>query len=144
MKHRMKVDKEIRSAQLDKYLDLYLEYKGDHKKAWVDAGYSEKTLQHSMAKVRENWVEVEKRIRIRIGSHVPMALTGIIELAENAKQESIRLKALQDIMSRAGYDKAQELVVTEKKAEEMDDTELKDELKALLKRSNIAQQEELH
>jgi hypothetical protein len=128
-------DKEVTSERLDLFIDLYIEKGGDPQSAWVEAGYSPSTKKKAMSTLRANWQEVERRIRLRIGSHVPMALQGIVELARNAKAESVRLKAQQDIMKRAGYDVAEEFILTEKKAEDMDDSELKTELAELLKRS---------
>jgi hypothetical protein len=76
-------------------------------------------------------------VKERIGAHVPMALTGIIELAQTAKQESIRLKAQQDILYRAGYDKPMEMVVTDKEAKDLKDDELQKELLAILGKPTI-------
>jgi phosphoribosyl-dephospho-CoA transferase len=85
-----------------------------------------------MSRLRDNWRLVESMVKERIGAHVPMALTGIIELAQTAKQESIRLKAQQDILYRAGYDKPMEMVLTDKDAKDLKDDELQKELLAIL------------
>mgnify|MGYP003138138147 CR=1 FL=1 len=124
------------------FFDLYIET-GDAKQAWLDAGYSQSNTSKAMSVIRDNWRVIEKMIRTRIGSHVPMALNGIINLAQNAKQESVRLKALQDILSRAGYDGVMKIEHTEKAADEMDNKEFEVELQRLLKRSNDSQ-ESLH
>ena len=121
------------TAQKLEFLEHYVENGGNAKAAWLEAGFAESTCKQAMQIVRQHWQDVEILIRKRVGSHVPMALAGVVELAKNAKQDSVRLKALQDILSRAGYDKPQELVVTEKKAEELDNTELEEELLRLLK-----------
>lgn len=124
------------SEKLIRYLELYIEYNGDNQRAWEEAGFSMTTVNLSMRKVRDNWRLVEKLIRNKIGSHVPMALAGVVDLAENAKQESVRLKALQDILYRAGYDRPMEIVTTEKQAEDLSNKELDDELTRLLARVN--------
>lgn len=115
------------------FVSQYVEH-GDAKKAWVEAGYSENTTNLAMGKLRDNWRIVESMVKERIGRHVPMALSGIIELAQTAKQESIRLKAQQDILFRAGYDKPMEMVITDKDTKEMKDDELQKELLSLLQK----------
>lgn len=109
---------------------------GDAQEAWVAVGNAETSKHLAMKKVRDNWRLVEKLIRNRIGSHVPLALNGVLELAENAKQEAVRLKALQDILYRAGYDRPMEIVTSEKKADDLSNKELDEELTKLLARVN--------
>ena len=118
------------------FLEMYVEC-GDHKKAWLDSGYSASNLPSAMGKIRDNWRLVEKLIRNRIGSHVPFALNGVVELAMNAKQESVRLKALQDILFRAGYDAALQIETSEK-VSDLDNADLENELTRLLARANNA------
>ena len=117
------------------FLEHYIEL-GDAQKAWLEAGYSASNKRTAMSVVRDNWRIVEKLIRDRIGTHVPMALNGLIHLAQEAKQESVRLKALQDILSRAGYDSAMKIEHSEKLAQDMNHSEIETELQRLLKRSN--------
>ena len=131
---KLDVKKKMSEERLN-YLNLYVEYGGDNKKAWIDAGLSETTIGRSMAIVREEWDTVQQLIRMRIDQHVPMALEGIVELAKNAKQDSVRLKALQDLLSRAGYDQAKEFIVSDRPAEDMDKAELEAEILTLLKGS---------
>ena len=121
-------------AHTEQFLEFVMGYveTGSAPSAWVAAGYSENTKGRAMSRLRDNWRLVEKVIKDRIGNHVPMALNGIIQLAQDAKQESIRLKAQQDILYRAGYDKPVEFVVEDKETRDMKDNELKDELARLL------------
>ncbi len=132
-----------KSEMLITFLESYVE-SGDKKAAWEEAGYAIGGLKNASKMIRDNYRLVEKLIRDRIGSHVPMALEGVVELATNAKQESVRLKALQDILYRAGYDKPIEIVTSEKEVRDMDNKELEDELTKLLARSNSEATEELH
>lgn len=124
------------NERLDKFIDLYLDYEGDHIRAWKDAGYSSTTTKGAMAKLRQHWDVVQSRIVERIGRHVPRALSVVIDIMENASQASIRLKAAQDILGRAGYDQASKIELTEKKAEDMGQDELRNELAILMKRAN--------
>jgi hypothetical protein len=120
------------STQFLEFVAGYVET-GDAKASWVEAGFSKNTQNLAMNRLRNNWRMVERMIQDRIGNHVPMALNGIIGLAQNAKQDSIKLKAQQDILYRAGYDKPIEYSVSDKDATELKDSELKDELARLLK-----------
>ena len=124
-----------KSDKLVKFLELYVET-GDKKQAWLDAGYAKGGIRSAGNIIRENMRLVEKLIRNRIGSHVPLALNGVLELATGAKQESVRLKALQDILYRAGYDRPVEIVTSEKDVNALDNKELEDELTTLLARAN--------
>ena len=125
------------NERLNKFIDLYIDYDGDNTRAWVDAGYAESGKSGSMAKLRQHGDVVERRIVERIGSHVPKALAVVMDLMENASQASVRLKAAQDILGRAGYDQASKIEFTEKKAEDLTGEELKSELKELLARADI-------
>lgn len=136
---KLKATEEDFSTKTEKFI-TFLEYyveSGDHKQAWLDAGYSPSNIATAMGKIRDNWRLVEKLIRNRIGSHVPFALNGVVELAMNAKQESVRLKALQDILFRAGYDAALQIETSEK-VSDLDNAELENELTRLLARANNA------
>ena len=124
-----------KSDKLVKFLELYVET-GDKNAAWLEAGYAKGGIRSAGNIIRENMRLVEKLIRNRIGSHVPLALNGVLELATGAKQESVRLKALQDILYRAGYDRPVEIVTSEKDVNALDNKELEDELTTLLARAN--------
>jgi len=113
------------------FVAYYVE-SGNARGSWTKAGYSPNSASSAMSRLRDNWRLVESMVKERIGAHVPMALTGIIELAQTAKQESIRLKAQQDILYRAGYDKPMEMVLTDKDAKDLKDDELQKELLAIL------------
>lgn len=126
------------------FLELYVE-NGDPKQSWLDAGFSASTQMTAMRHIRDNFKLVEKLITNKIGRHVPFAVNGVIELATNAKNDAVKLKALQDILYRAGYDRPMEIVTSEKTADEMSNKELDDELTRLLARvNNEAEQKDLH
>jgi hypothetical protein len=124
-----------KTEKLVAFLDAYVNT-GDKNQSWIDAGYSENTTNQSMSLIRDNWRLVEKLIRDRIGSHVPMALNGIVELAQNASNDSVKLKALQDVMYRAGYDRPLEIVTGEMDVQKLANKDLDMELTALLARAN--------
>ena len=124
------------NEQFLQFVANYVE-SGNARQSWTQAGYSPKSAGTAMSRLRDNWRLVESMVKERIGSHVPMALTGIIELAQTAKQESIRLKAQQDILYRAGYDKPMEMVVTDKEAKDLKDDELQKELLMILNKNPV-------
>ena len=133
------------NEQFLQFVAYYVE-SGDARGSWVQAGYSANSASSAMSRLRDNWRLVESMVKERIGAHVPMALTGIIELAQTAKQESIRLKAQQDILYRAGYDKPMEMIVTDKDAKDLKDDELQKELLAILGKNHTidVKAEEIH
>lgn len=133
-----KVGSDLMKGKAEKtieFLQLYVE-SGDAKQAWLDVGNSTSTQHLAMQRIRENWRLVEELVRLRIGRHVPFALNGIVELATTAKQEAVRLKALQDILFRAGYDAPMKIETMEKEAKDMSNRELDAELTRLLARVN--------
>jgi hypothetical protein len=123
------------NERLSKFIDLYIEYDGNHQLAWTDAGYSESTRNKAMHTLRKHWDIVQKRIVEKIGTQVPKALAMVVHLMENGKNESIRLKAAQDILGRAGYDQASKIELTDKKAEDLTRDELTKELQELMNRA---------
>ena len=124
------------------FINEYINNGGDPVKAWTDSGLSATTSNRCRAVLRDHWQYIEKQIADKIGSHVPMAIEGIVYLAQHAKGEGVKLKALQDLLSRAGYDGAIKIETKEVSAEDMDDSMLKDELSILLKKAGMV--EELH
>lgn len=133
------------TEKIQAFIDAYLDNGGDVKKAWVDGGMSASTISRAKATLRKHWKTVEEGIMLRIGSHVPFALDGIVELAKTAKSETVRLNALKDIMSRAGYDGAIRIESKVQQVEDMDEKDIEAELIELLKKTapsfEIVQQE---
>jgi len=138
-------DFEKASDKLLRFIELYVET-GNHIQSWKDAGYSESGIGSAMNTLRNNHKLVEKMIGLRVGRHVPAALNTIVDLMEHARNDSVKLKAAQDVLYRAGYDRPMEIITTEKKVDELDNKALDDELQRLLARVNdkADKQKELH
>ena len=69
----------------------------------------------------------------RIGSHVPMALRVVVEIASNPEEKGgIRLKAAQDILDRGGFGAKQKLELTTKNVEDMSAEDLISEVRRIL------------
>ena len=134
-----------KTDNIAKFLTLYAEGNMDKKEAWIAAGFSETTHKRSAQVLRENRKILNRIIGDEINSHSGMALKTIVELC-GAKNEATRLKAAQDLMSRAGHDTAIKIESTVKNIDKMAVKEIDDEIKALLNNNNDddSKSEELH
>jgi len=111
---------------------------GDHIKAATLAGYKQPKVQGRELR-RKLAKHIEELVRETIGGHTPMALQTIAELAANASQESVRLKACSELLSRAGMDAVAKVEQTNIDSLENRDTEaLRQELQKLLGRSGVS------
>lgn len=122
-----------------KFIELYVTNHDDRplKELWIEAGHSPNNAGHSVRIwMRENHKRVTKHIHERIGGHVVFAINGIVELAKTARNESVKLKALQDIMGRAGFDKALEIITSEKKAGDLTNEDLEKEIQSMMDKSD--------
>ncbi len=115
---------------------------GSARKAWVEAGYSENTVNKARNKLRENWRLVEKIIHEKIGDQISLALNVIKDLMLNSTSDTVRLNAAKDILHRAGLDQPAELRV--EKVDAMTEVELNDELAALLDDEEVREAVEAH
>lgn len=70
----------------------------------VDGGMPSMCLRHggSLPAVRAKADAIVLSARMRLVESLPMAMDGLIDLAENANAEAIRLKAIESILDRAG------------------------------------------
>ena len=127
--------KEVRGEKLKIFLEEYVENGGDHLAAAKTAGYANPKQAKKL--LRDNWEAVQDLVMNKIGGHVPFAIEGIVRLAQNAKNESVRLKACQDLLGRAGYDQAIKIESKVVDATEMEDGALENELLELLKKANL-------
>ena len=119
------MDKPEKSAS-DLWLDEYLET-GDAIKAvehhFPDAAESSRAVRASQLKTRHA-ERIDSRLREAYKKDAPQMVKISKDLAVNAKQDAVKLKAAQDWLSRAGHDAA--LVIEEKP---MDYETLKENLK---------------
>lgn len=116
-----------------KFLEEYL-VDGDYNRAYVAAGY-----KHNAANARKKSLELAPHIKqamyTKIGSHVPWAINELVKLAMNSSSDTVRLNALKDILSRAGYDQAIQIETTEKSEKDMDNSEIAEEIRDLIKKA---------
>jgi hypothetical protein len=116
-----------------KFLELYIE-NGDYKTAYVEAGYKFHAA-NARKKAEELQSHIKQAIYTRIGSHVPWAISELVLLATNSSSDTVRLNALKDILSRAGYDQAIQIETTEISEKDLDTKELSEEIRDLIKKA---------
>ncbi|AKF13756.1 hypothetical protein [Pseudomonas phage DL54] len=118
-------------------LDLYCEALADgmnKTQAYIAAGFSPNHAQRNVAAYHRKHAEyINAFISERIGSHVPMALRVVVEIASNPEEKGgIRLKAAQDILDRGGFGAKQKLELTTKNVEDMSAEDLISEVRRIL------------
>ena len=123
----------------DKFVDNYLDrnYRGELVRAYIDGGFSDgpKAGSNARQKLRDLRQHVIERMHMQIGIHVPWAFAELVDLAVSTKNEQVKLKCLQDILSRAGFDHP---ISFESKSDQPSDMSAKDiatELARLLQKA---------
>jgi len=105
---------------------------GNAKRAAIMAGYSAKTAEVNGPIMRKKLsVEIAEATRNALNHHAAMSVKNLVELANNAESESVRLQANKDLLDRAGYkptDKVEQTVTYDDKTTD----ELKAELATIL------------
>jgi len=130
------------------FIDLYMQYIGEErfntynevlKAAWVDSGHKEDRHNISQARkvLEDNFHEVERRVRAKIGEGAVLASHTLIHLCKNAKQDSVRLKAATELLNKAGYNETQKIELTEKRPEELDEKELRREIQEMMEKEGL-------
>ena len=95
---------------------------GDHLEAAKKAGYKEThTLRNQACKLRRECAdEITEELHRNFAEIAPRALNILIDLAENAESESVRLGATGVLLDRAGFRSVdRNEVVKEKSVEEL-------------------------
>ncbi len=115
------------------FMELYIE-NGDYLAAQIGAG-SCPNGSNARKKAEELHAHIRQALYLKIGSHVPWAIDQMVALAKGAKTETVRLNALKDILSRAGYDHALVIENRDAEPEEMSDKEIALEIQDLIKQS---------
>ena len=109
------------------FVRYYVENGGNASKAARDAGYGESSA-HATAwhMLRQNHImEAVKYETLRaIAIRVPLAQAILVDLAENAQNESVKLKAAEALLDRGGLQLAQSLNLHVRPVDERTDEEL--------------------
>jgi hypothetical protein len=129
-------------SKLSVFLQAYVDNGGDHLEASRTAGYA--TSNGAKKLLRDNWQSVQDLVMQKIGGHVPFAIEGIVHLAGNAKSEQVRLKACQDLLSRAGLDSSIKIESRSEAVEDLESSDLEAELLTLISKAKLDVTTEVH
>lgn len=121
----------IRTEKQQKFVDFYV-MTGNAKKSAILAGYSEATAEVNGCKLRKQLsAEIDQATRDALSHHAAMSVKNLVDLANTAESETVRLQANKDILDRAGYkptDRVEQTVTYDDKTTE----ELRAELSEIL------------
>jgi phage terminase small subunit len=116
----------------EKFIKEYVENGGNATDAYKKAGYSAKGADVNGPVLRKKLAaEIEEANREKLMGFAPMALSHLVDLAQNAQSEQVRLKANMDLLDRAGLNKVEKVEQTVTYDDKTTD-ELKEELRMLL------------
>jgi len=113
------------------FMDAYMAH-GNHLLAHKEAGYKP-ARGNASKKLTELRRHIQAEVHIKIGSHVPWAVQELVGLARSSTSDTVRLNALKDILSRAGYDQAIQIETSDVSEKDLDSKEMNQEIKDLIK-----------
>tara|TARA_R110000744_G_scaffold298622_1_gene408211 strand:+ start:395 stop:814 length:420 start_codon:yes stop_codon:yes gene_type:complete len=113
------------------FVESYMKH-GDHILAHKEAGYKP-VRGNASKKLTELHRHIKAEIHVKIGSHVPWAVQELVGLARDSSSDTVRLNALKDILSRAGYDQAIQIETNDVSEKDLNSTEMNQEIKDLIK-----------
>ena len=119
----------IRTEKQQKFVEFYV-MTGNAKKSAIMAGYSAATAEVNGCKLRKQLsAEIDQETRTAIAHHAAMSVKNLVDLANNAESETVKLQANKDILDRAGYkptDRVEQTVTYDDKSTEELVAELND------------------
>ena len=123
----------IRNDQQAEFIRLFVgsQWAGNAKMCAIGAGYSEATAKQKGYALKRKFADKIKDETVRlIGDSATLGLAGVLDLAKNATNDSVRLQACKDLLDRAGFNAINQIEISgmDKKSDE----ELKEELNRLL------------
>lgn len=117
------------------------DYNGDLVQAYIDAGYDDgpSAKNNCRKKFRELGEHITLRSFDRFSTHIPWAINELVTLIMTTKNDNVKLKALQDLMDRAGL-KTPTVIQHEDKTDPraMTSQEVAREIASLLNKANRA------
>lgn len=119
----------IRTEKQQKFVEFYV-MTGNAKKSAIMAGYSAATAEVNGPKLRKQLsAEIDQETRTAIAHHAATSVKNLVDLANSAESETVRLQANKDILDRAGYkptDRVEQTVTYDDKSTEELVAELND------------------
>ncbi len=117
------------TAQQEKFLDYFL-LSGNATKAAAHAGYGA-PKQRGYEQKKKLKDQIDAGQKAMLAESVPIAMNNIINLAQNAESEAVRLNACKDLMDRAGFKPTEKTETEVTHVQEKSTAELQAELEAL-------------
>ena len=94
---------EERHERDDDFVRYFVQLGGNATEAARKIGVTEASASTTGHRMKERlWGEIQDEIKDSIKTHVPMALHGLVKLADSADSETVRLNALKDLLDRGG------------------------------------------
>ena len=94
---------EERQDRDEEFVRYFVQLGGNATEAARKIGVTEVSASTTGHRMKERlWGEIQDEIKDSIKTHVPMALHGLVKLADSADSETVRLNALKDLLDRGG------------------------------------------
>ena len=94
---------EERHDRDEDFVRYFVELGGNATGAAKRIGISESSASTTGHRMKERlWKEIQEQIQYSIETHVPKALHGLVQLADGATSETVRLNAIKDLLDRGG------------------------------------------
>ena len=94
---------EERHERDEDFVRYFVQLGGNATEAARKIGITESSASTTGHRMKERlWDEIQDEIKYSIKTHVPMALHGLLKLADSADSETVRLNALKDLLDRGG------------------------------------------
>ena len=123
----------VRNDQQAEFIRLFVgsQWAGNASACAIGAGYSKDTAKQKGYQLKRKFADKIKDETVRmIADSATLGLAGVLDLAKNATNDSVRLQACKDLLDRAGFNTVNQIEISgmDKKSDE----ELKEELNRLL------------
>ncbi len=124
----------VGQCDYDSYLDFI-------KQIYLEAGYKISNKAHLAYKARQqvkrSWPQIQEGLAQQLHEGSAIAIRVLLDLATKAKQDSVKLKAATEILNKGGFAETQKIEITEKKPEELSESELQEEIKKAMDRRHL-------
>jgi len=105
---------EEREERDEEFVRYYVRNGGNCSAAARAIGVSESSASTTGHRMKERlWDDIQDEIKFSIKTHIPMALHGLVKLADSADSETVRLNALKDLLDRGGLKPTDKQEVTQ-------------------------------
>ena len=123
----------VRNEQQAEFIRLFTgsQWAGNASKCAMGAGYSEATAKQKGYALKRKFADKiqEETVRL-IADSATLGLAGVLDLAKNASNDSVRLQACKDLLDRAGFNAVNKFQFND--MDKKSDEELQVELDRLL------------